>query len=105
MTSPSDVGFIKEKRALATATAIASIPTTYAALRAFEHLNGVNVDPAHVFFVDRSGYFVRLALAIFVAGMVGATAFLASRERLSTFVTWAVPLAAASIVACALFFP
>jgi len=68
-----------------TATVVAallSMPATYALLRAYEVVFKSEPNPARVVWSPHIGMFWRLGVAGYVAGMVGALAYLAARRDL-----------------------
>jgi hypothetical protein len=63
--------------------ALLSVPATYAVLRAYEVLFRKEPNPATIVWSPHIAMFWRLAVAGYVAGMVGSLAFMAARRDLA----------------------
>jgi hypothetical protein len=76
----------------------------YSALRVGQALFGVEADPAAVIYSEHSGYLWRVAIALYAGGLLALATSLLVRPPLR-ILTWGLPVAAAALVAQALFVP
>lgn len=87
------------------ALAFAASPFFYAAFRAIERLAFTGAEPSHVYFVERSGYFARVALSLFAGGIAAAVSDAVTQPSRGAALGVFATASTLSVVACAALFP